>query len=149
MATTGGGAAAAGGVGGGGGEGVIRLRDEFLSLCLNHAEVRRRDARRRSGCVGLFLLLGSSVHPPSCPSLPPPPILCPTIHQGLRDEQLREHFAERYLQLVPIINSCLAEVRWREERSEGDGGEVGRRGKACMVSKCFLVKCEGDAKRDN
>lgn len=30
--------------------------------------------------------------------------------QGLRNEQLREHFTERYLHLVPIINSCLAEV---------------------------------------
>lgn len=43
MATTGGGSTAGGGGGGGGGgEGVILLRDEFLSLCLNHAEVSRR-----------------------------------------------------------------------------------------------------------
>ena len=37
-----------------------------------------------------------------------------TLHthdQGLRDEQLRSHFGERYLQLVPIINACLQEVR--------------------------------------
>lgn len=106
----------------------------------------------QGGAVGVwacFYCLAPVFTPLLVPPSPPPPILCPTIHQGLRDEQLREHFAERYLQLVPIINSCLAEVRWREERSEGDGGEVGRRGKACMVSKCFLVKCEGDAKRDN
>lgn len=54
---------------------MILLRDEFLSLCLNHAE-------------------------------------------GLRDEQLRKHFAERYLQLVPIINSCLAENRIRCMKTE-------------------------------
>lgn len=66
-------------------------------------------------CVRLFLQLGSSVHPPSCPSLLPN-LMCSTTHQGLRDEQLRKHFAERYLQLVPIINSCLAEVRRQEER---------------------------------
>ncbi|EWM26922.1 RNA polymerase Rpc34 [Nannochloropsis gaditana] len=53
------------------------LREEFLSLCLSHAE-------------------------------------------GLRNEQLREHFTERYLHLVPIINSCLAENLIRCMKTESN-----------------------------
>ena len=68
------------------------LREEFLSLCLTHKEVSPLDWRE--GWVG----------PPTHPPTHPPQT------QGIRDEQLQDHFADRYLQLVPIINSCLAEV---------------------------------------
>jgi hypothetical protein len=78
MATTGGGGAAAGG----GGEGVILIRDEFLSLCLNHAEVRKgkRKGRTLGGC-GFSLLLDSTSGSPLPPSPPP---LHPLFHHSIR-----------------------------------------------------------------
>ena len=62
------------------------------------------------------------------------------------------HFADRYLQLVPIINSCLAEVRWqggregldREERDMGVGREGGEMGRSLHYAAGSLVKLSGD-----
>lgn len=87
------------------------LREDFVALCTAHSEVSDavwwhvgvyvggEDTNRLTAdrpLVWLMLTRGSL-----------------TFAQGLRNEQLREHFGARYLQLVPIINTCLQEVSRR------------------------------------
>ena len=51
------------------------------------------------------------------------------------------HFADRYLQLVPIINSCLAEVSKQSGRRGGRVGGRGRKDRAILhCAPGYLVK---------
>jgi hypothetical protein len=103
------------------------LRDEFLGLCQSQADVsvsghRLRGGSRWSGAwlwgVGcgyyhewhipfVQVLRSSSMHEGMEYSLM---LACYFLLQGLRNEVLKQHFGDRYAQLVPVINMLLQEV---------------------------------------